>query len=238
MLADFAMRMVFGLAVSTSLVSSRISFGYFRTVCLVMLGLATLAVPSSWADGGARGWRTGAAFAAAVGAYVGATAWALGFSLAGRSALAAVATASAIGLLAAARGAVPDAAGRGASGLVMGATLAAMLLGHQYLTEPTAGIAPLRRAIAFAGLALTLRAAMALLAWRLGLEGAAAAWPFAAVRWGIGLVGPAAAIGMAWKAAGIRSTQSATGLLYAALGLVLFGELASLATSRDGSALV
>ncbi len=39
---------------------------------------------------------------------------------------------------------------------------------------------------------------------------------------------------LAWKTVQIRSTQSATGILYVALALILFGELASLVSARGG----
>ena len=53
-------------------------------------------------------------------------------------------------------------------------------------------------------------------------------WLFLAMRWGMGFVGPVAAAALAWKTVQIRSTQSATGILYVAMTLVLFGELTSL----------
>ena len=54
------------------------------------------------------------------------------------------------------------------------------------------------------------------------------------MRWGMGFIGPVVAVILAWKTVQIRSTQSATGILYVAMTLVLFGELASLIGSRAG----
>ncbi len=54
------------------------------------------------------------------------------------------------------------------------------------------------------------------------------------MRWGMGFAGPAVATILAWKTVQIRSTQSATGILYVALALVLFGELSSLIGARGG----
>ena len=54
------------------------------------------------------------------------------------------------------------------------------------------------------------------------------------MRWGMGFAGPVLAAILAWKTVQIRSTQSATGILYVALALVLFGELASLVSARGG----
>jgi hypothetical protein len=51
---------------------------------------------------------------------------------------------------------------------------------------------------------------------------------FLAARWGMGFVGSAIATFMTWKTVQIRSTQSATGILYIAMIFVLFGELTSM----------
>jgi hypothetical protein len=56
---------------------------------------------------------------------------------------------------------------------------------------------------------------------------------FLAVRFGVGLVGPAVATWMTWQTVRIRSTQSATGILYIAMTLVLFGELTAMVLSHD-----
>lgn len=238
MLSDFSMRMVFGLALATLVGVRGFPNSLLRTIGLVLLGFSTLAVTASWAEAG-RGWVTGAGLVAALGAYVGFAAWTLGRERAGRLATATVAAASAAGLAAfSAAGAAPmiDAVGRGSSGFLVGAALAAMLLGHGYLTEPTTAIGPLRRAIGVLGLALAVRAGLA--GWGLGAGWTPTGWLFATVRWGLGLAGPAVATPLAWKAAGIRSTQSATGILFVALGFVLAGELASMAASREASAIV
>ena len=44
--------------------------------------------------------------------------------------------------------------------------------------------------------------------------------------------GPAVATYLTWKTVKIRSTQSATGILYIAMTLVLFGELTAMVLSR------
>jgi hypothetical protein len=56
---------------------------------------------------------------------------------------------------------------------------------------------------------------------------------FLVVRFGVGLIGPAVATWMTWQTIRIRSTQSATGILYIAMILVLFGELTAMVLSRD-----
>ncbi len=238
MLSDFAMRMVFGLALATAVGGRGFPNSLLRTIGLVLLGFSALAVTASRTEAG-RGWVAGTGLAAALGSYAGVAAWTLGRGRAGRLATATVAASSAAGLAAiSAAGPAPmmDAVGRGSSGFLIGAALAAMLLGHRYLTEPTTAIGPLRRAIAVMGLALAVRAGLA--CWGLGAGWVPAGWLFATVRWGLGLAGPAVATPLAWKAAGIRSTQSATGILFVALGFVLAGELASMAASRGAPAIV
>src|SRR2546423_1481204 len=47
------------------------------------------------------------------------------------------------------------------------------------------------------------------------------------LRWGLGFVGPLILSGMAYEAARIRSTQSATGILYVVVIFCFLGELTS-----------
>ena len=47
------------------------------------------------------------------------------------------------------------------------------------------------------------------------------------LRWGLGLVAPLVLGWMAWQTARIRSTQSATGILYVVVILCFLGELTS-----------
>jgi hypothetical protein len=45
------------------------------------------------------------------------------------------------------------------------------------------------------------------------------------LRWGLGFVGPLVLAWMAWRTVRIRSTQSATGILYVAVIFCFLGEL-------------
>ena len=49
-----------------------------------------------------------------------------------------------------------------------------------------------------------------------------------AMRWGMGIIGAGVSVVLARRTAAIRSTQSATGILYITTIFVLFGELAAL----------
>jgi hypothetical protein len=54
----------------------------------------------------------------------------------------------------------------------------------------------------------------------------------------MGIVGVGVATYLAWRTVQIRSTQSATGILYIAMTLLLFGELTSLVLARDSHVLI
>jgi len=251
-LADFAIRLAFGL--SLVLAASRwrtIPLAFFRTNSLVVLGLLVLSVLSVSRGG----WTSPACWslaASAFAAYAASVSWGLGLAAVGRGALTLAAVVAA-GWLTAASYDVDhglwlfNSASRGASGFVLGATLAAMLLGHHYLTAPAMSIEPLKQYVRCMGWGLALRGALALAGLALGHGapqalgvGAATAdsWVFPMMRWGMGLAAPAMAVALAWKTVQIRSTQSATGILYAAMTLLLFGELSSLIAAGDGVPIV
>ncbi len=129
------------------------------------------------------------------------------------------------------------AASRLSSGFLLGSTLTAMLLGHHYLTAPAMSIEPLKRMVFLIACALAVRCALAALGLWLAPQGTigegalpsdAQAGMFVAARWGMGFVGATIATFMTWKTAQIRSTQSATGILYIAMIFVLFGELSAM----------
>jgi hypothetical protein len=113
-------------------------------------------------------------------------------------------------------------------------------MGHSYLTAPSMSMTPLLRLLAGSAAAIVLRAIVA----------GAALWFWTAgrslfnlndetvlllpVRWGLGLVGLMGLLGLAWSCARIRSTQSATGILYVAVIFAFLGELTSLLLGRTG----
>jgi hypothetical protein len=135
---------------------------------------------------------------------------------------------------------VLNATGRLASSFLMGATLTAMLLGHYYLTAPTMSIAPLKRFVQCMAWGLGARvlvAGLGWMAWYAGMTGTPSGGGpsglFLTIRWGMGVLGPLVATVLAWKTVEIRATQSATGILYIAMTLVLFGELGALILARE-----
>jgi hypothetical protein len=245
MLADFAVRLAFGLSLASVLVSWRtVPLLFFRTQAQIILGLLVLAALDQARAGG-----TGIPFwtivLGASLAYVSSIAWGLGLPAlavwtAGLSAAAAMGW-----LCYASQGAdvlviAANATSRGASGFLLGATLCSMLLGHYYLTAPAMTIDPLKRTITLIAWGLAARALLAGAAFSIVQAGlvnhvSTAADPDLLVllfgRWGMGFVAAGIATYMTWKTALIRSTQSATGILYITMIFVCFGELSSLVLS-------
>jgi hypothetical protein len=138
-------------------------------------------------------------------------------------------------------------AGSLTSAAVLGSALSAMLMGHIYLIAPSMSLAPLQRLLVLLGIALLVR---------MGVEGYAAwlwwrwtshfrsgmlgndALLFLPVRWGVGFVLPLVLGWMAWQTTRIRSTQSATGILYVVVIFCFLGELTSLLLTESGVTLV
>ena len=234
MLGEFALRMAVGLAAVLLLTPPReVPPAYFRTQSQIVLGLLVLAALDLARASGDRSILV-ATIVGAVLAYPASIAWGLGFHRVGLPLTAAVAASASIPLAWAPGGALVV-AGRLASAALLGSSLAAMLLGHHYLTAPAMTIVPLRRLVALFGGSLAARIVLAGVGLGLGLAGASAdryTILFLITRWSLGLLGPAVACVLAWRTVQIRSTQSATGILYIGATLVLFGELTALTLTR------
>jgi hypothetical protein len=120
-----------------------------------------------------------------------------------------------------------------AGALVLGSTTTAMLMGHSYLISPAMSIAPLMRLLGSFGVSVLLRIALTcvgLWEWTAArgstpLETDLMVW--LPVRWALGLIAPLVLGWMAWETARIRSTQSATGILYVVVIVSFLGELTS-----------
>jgi hypothetical protein len=246
MLADFSIRLAFGLTSTLLLLPWKtVPLRFFRIELQVVLAVLVLAALDQARAAGpsVAVWTV---VAGALLAYFASVAWGLGLpSLGvGISALTVVAT---VFWLVAASHAGPSAlwtingASRAASGFLMGSTLTAMLLGHQYLTAPSMTIDPLKRVLVVMACALLVRALLAGAGtWATPVVDLSPAFPsgapnlgtILAVRWGVGFVAFGVATLMTWRTASIRSTQSATGILYIAMIFVLFGELTSLVVAE------
>ena len=242
--SDFGVRLALGLSAMLLVTPWRVvPPAFFRTQCLVVLG-SLVASALSASAGVPRSILT-ALIVAAVASYMASAAWGLGLARVGFP-LTLVIVACSASLLAwsSPRPATGDGLSafdlisRLASSALLGSTLAAMLLGHHYLTAPAMSIDPLRRFVVAMSISLGVRAALSAAAlswWLVGSSASSAVGPmFLAMRWGTGLIGPAVAAALTWRTVRMRSTQSATGILYVGITLVLFGELAGMILGRDG----
>jgi protein NrfD len=124
------------------------------------------------------------------------------------------------------------------SAVLLGSSFTAMLLGHWYLVLPSMDVSLLQSIVKFhLGSTLARGLAVGAVAWA-----ASAAWDsllapsfrsyvfsidgiFFWQRLLFGLIGPVVLAYMTWETAKLRSTQSATGILYVDLFMVIVGEL-------------
>ncbi len=246
MLADFALRLACGLAALLLLTPWRqVPPAFFRTHCLVVLGLLVLSALDA-SRFGVRGPILWSIVLSAVLCYVATVSWGFGLPRIGWPVTALVVLVCAADLVVLSQTTESglwalNSAGRLASAFLLGSTLTAMLLGHHYLTAPAMSIDPLKQFVRCMGWGLALRAVLAAVGlWIWASGGAGLVSPsstvspsFLGIRWGMGVLGPAVAVVLTWKTVQIRSTQSATGILYIGMTLVLFGELTAMVLSRD-----
>lgn len=118
------------------------------------------------------------------------------------------------------------------SAAVLGAATTAMLMGHSYLIAPSMSLTPLLRLLGLLLAAVLVRCAFAAVGlWFWTREHELAKLDDVTIllplRWGLGFVLPFVLGVMAWQTARIRSTQSATGILYVVVIFCFLGELVS-----------
>ncbi len=261
MIESFVLKLVTGIALMWLLMPRKaVTDGFFRIQMLVALGLCVLLVlivqPSnapqtmnSSTDVMTTAVRTQAGnplirfvvFIAAVIAFAGHIVWKLGRRQPGAIAIYAVAILCLLSLVTAsfASGFNLDALSfllsDFASAAVLGATLTGMLLGHWYLTTPTMSIGPLSwftKALAIAAVGRLLMTTLALV--RFGF----ASHDLVHLLWLIvrivgGILVPFATAVVVARILKYRNTQSATGVLFAALILVFMGEMTAALLERD-----
>jgi hypothetical protein len=233
MLGEFCFRLACGLVCSLLLLSpAQINPRFFRIHFL--LALCLIVVAAIFLRQVADFWAWGVLSAALTFAFLGALSWSVEKAPGGRSLimLASISLLVALGryaLLTASEGAATwKLAGEITSAAVLGTATTAMLMGHSYLIAPAMSLTPLLRLVASLFAALLARALVSGLAfWTSGillgkLDDTTMILP---VRWGLGLVLPLILTGMAWQTARMRSTQSATGILYVAVIFCFVGEL-------------
>jgi len=259
MLTTFCLRLAFGMIAALLLLSSKeVNPRFFRTHFLVALGLVCLAwilafpVVANDATLGstvfawAGRWLV---FPLIILCCLGSISW----SLEGHpgSHAIGIATAAILMVALALRSAITAKkqglefalvyVGELTSAALLGAAVTAMLLGHFYLIAPGMSLSPLLRMLTVLFIDIALRLVLAgwgLWTWTgdhsiLNWEDESVLW--LPVRWGLGFVGPLILGWMARSATKIRSTQSATGILYVVVIFCFLGELTSqLLTANTG----
>jgi hypothetical protein len=248
-LVEFLFRLTFGVATAMALTPSRwVTSGFFRVHLWVLMGLQTLAelalysaIPLGKTPAAAVAYQQfGLAIGAAVASYIGAVIWMYEARLLGKLAVVIVAASTLIGcwsplMALSTKPLVPQLADRLTSGLVLGLVTTAMLLGHWYLNTPTMKLEPLKRLIVMLGIAVGLRMAVCLAGGWLeatthlaSMGMSPTTWGlFLSLRWLAGLIGVLGLAWLTWQTLKIPNTQSATGILYAAMILAFIGELTS-----------
>jgi hypothetical protein len=246
MLAVFCLRLACGLAAALLLLpSAQINPRFYRTHFLTALGLTGLATGFLAAQAGLALWLLlGLALLLTL---AGALVWLLEGAPGGRVLVLASVPVLTGALVLASRTINPDqvlgalVADDLTSAGLLGAAMTAMLVGHSYLIAPTMSLTPLLRSLTALGACVLVRLGLALAGlwlWRAGpaasgLESETILW--LVVRWGVGLLAPLALGWMAWETTRIRSTQSATGILYVVVIFCFLGELTSqLLLSKTG----
>lgn len=204
MLASFCLRLALGMAASLFLLpASQVSHRYYRTHFLTILGLSAASLVDLRSSGML---------------ILGILGTAMLLAFRPREAESVTGPPAALVL-----------ADSFTSAALLGATLSAMLLGHLYLIAPSMSVTPLFRLLSAMFVASGLRLVYA--GVEFGLSEKLLTTDdllFLPVRWGIGLGGPLILGWMAWQATRIRSTQSATGILYVAVIFCFIGELMGL----------
>jgi hypothetical protein len=236
MVSIFCLRLAAGLTAALLLLSpAQVNPRFFRTHFLVVLGLTAGTLAFSWPGAGPA--LAAVLVAGMLLAFAGSVAWSLQRAPAGRllMALTAADLLAALTLLEIAGAAPADLpwvlAGTYTSAALLGTATTAMLIGHSYLIAPTMSMTPLLRLLAALGVATLARLAVSaagLWSWTGGhslfnLEDDTVLW--LPLRWGLGFLGPLVLGWMAWQTARMRSTQSATGILYVVVIFCFLGEL-------------
>lgn len=246
MLVLFCFRLATGLIGSLLLFSPHhVNPRFYRAHFLIALGLLAASFALSWSTAGML--LQGAMIASMVTCFLGSVSWSLDRAPAGRS-LIILAFTLLVGCLAllekdAATPTQRELNSQAAFGWrflddltsagVLGTATTAMLMGHSYLIAPSMSLAPLMHLLAgflVATLGRILFATLGLWQWSAdhsltNLGDVTVLW--LPLRWGLGFLGPLLLAWMAWQAARIRSTQSATGILYVVVIFCFLGELTS-----------
>jgi len=235
MLATFCLRLACGLIGALLILSpAQINPRFYRVHFLTALGLTATAAVFLQDLAGVWLWAT--LSCALLFAFLGSLAWSLEGAPGGSSLipLTVVSLALALGLSKSPSSLAESPswilAMEWSSAALLGTATTAMLMGHSYLIAPAMSLTPLLRLLGALLVAILVRmtiAGIGLWFWTVNhpLTKVDSVTLLLALRAGLGFVGPLVLGVMAWQSARIRSTQSATGILYV---LVIFGFLGEL----------
>lgn len=231
LLAVMATWLAVGLAWGLCCVpAGEVNPGYFRSSLLVVLGLAALAALAGWRDAPIA--LSTCRIAVGTLAYVGFFAWSVDWPRLAKLATWATAV---VGFVATTQLGIREEdpsmcldVGNAIGGsAVLGATMAAMLLGHYYLTAPWMSLKPIFRLVGGIVVAVAIRCvfvaqeAQALHA--LGLS--TFEWSlYATLRMGVGILAILVLTYMAVRTLKLKATQAATGILYVVVIFALASE--------------
>lgn len=246
MIPQFALRLICGMSLTWCLMPrAEVTAGFFRIQMLAVLGLSVLAtLTAGQLEPAAAGesWLSRSSISAlciaiGVAAFVGSVLW----TLARRRAGAVAAVCIAVGALISLWGALPRGAGflatasEVSAAWLLGGAVTTMLLGHWYLTAPMMSLAPLSRLNGRLLAAACLRGVLAgvglatLGEWTLHRP----QWIWLLLRWVAGIGGPVVLCLLVGRILRYRNTQSATGVLFAAVILTIIGETTAALLSRE-----
>jgi len=250
MACDFCLRLACGLMFALlPLTPSQVNQGFYRVHFLTTLGIGIVAAVFAFQSGIHYGtWFWLVLCASLILCSLGSLLWSLDEAPWGSVTVIASASTllATIGLFhwTTGTGSTIGLADAYTSAALLGFAMTGMLLGHSYLVAPSMSMSPLLRVLG--GLAIALAARGSLAAWTLWF------WTrehylanvndevtlLLPVRWAVGLVLPLGLTLMAWQTARIRSTQSATGILYVVVIFCFIGELVGLLLSRMSGAML
>lgn len=248
-LVQFLLRLTIGVAIAMAFTSPKlVAAGFYRVHLWVLMGMTTFAAvaiflgKSAYADGSID-FRVLVAVTAATAAvcYIGSVIWLYENTRLGQPVLHVVAGLALVAALSCQVASSSEAFDRWrlalaaldilSGGLLLGMIVTSMLLGHWYLNHPSMDLLPLRRLLLLMGSAIVTRGLLCLITLGLNLSLADAPssswWLFLGLRWAAGIIGVLVLAVLAWRTLAIPNTQSATGILYAAVILAFIGELTS-----------
>jgi hypothetical protein len=252
MIAQFALRLICGMSVTWCFMPrGEVTCGFFRIQMLVTMGLGVLAALTA---GGLPAveqaqslmpvmWLKILCGLIAAVSFVGSVLWTLTRRGAGGAAAGIVFALSTAALLGGLNRGSFDDAGRAALSVgselaaawIIGGSVTAMLLGHWYLTAPMMKLKPLETLNLRFGVAAISRGVLALVAlWMMGQVATSSiqtVWLM--MRWACGVIVPIVMAVLVQRILRYRNTQSATGVLFAAVILVFIGETTAAVLSRD-----